>query len=456
MSKRLELQIQGSGGNFAFDVEGEWTPRIEPVYRTTVNPPELEQLLWTWEFRGCRLKTSDGSDGALWTSILAFFDRFEDRNDHPTYVRLVRDPSGSATEVLRLEAGDDGDYEGLRFTLIEGAPDPQLPSASWSKTGTFNLQVEAVRKFADVNGVVSWDQEASVGYTNGLRVLEWVTTIRTAEGTSAVTKAKALAAIDITELGDTYTYRTNGPDGIEWDELDADNARSPVRTPTYVRAISRVQEWGVSIGATGPGVAVDEPSLTVRTQTTSDATITTTSARASGPNAEQWVRSQAPGGTYYEEVYEESPATNEFSARWEKRTTRSASAVANSRIVKVQISGGKRIVRTRVIANGLPPIIQRGGFIPLTAKVAITVKRTGGTGAVSELKLPPLLGDPWILDPGQSSEEAPVIADRGSSPDQHVWERSASLVYVAATAPEKRPSVELAAGNDVDSYHLNP
>lgn len=450
MAARLQLQIvQATAGTFTFDVEGEWTPRLEPVYRAATEPPQLEQILYTWEFRACRLVTSTGAPAALDASVAAFFATFEDEEDHPTYVRLVRDPSGAATEVLRLGTGGSDTYEGLRFALIEGEQDPQNPDASWSASATFTIEVSASRKFADANGIVGFTQEVRTRYVSGLRVLEWDTTITTAEGVSAVDKAKSFAAIDISSLP-TYSYETNGPDGIEWEALDADESAS--RTPTVVQAISRVREWGVVIGASGGGAAPDEVSLDVTTTTSADGTTVATEAFARGPNAEQWVLSQRPAGGLASSIVTVSTAKNEARATWE--TNSSAAGVGFARTVTITTSGGGRALRMIPIAGGHPPIVQRGGFAPFKAEVAVRVTRQGGDGTAAELKFPPLLPAPWILDPIASKESDPYIAQLGPDESAHLWERTASLVYMAATRPAELPGAAIANGNDVTTYLL--
>lgn len=447
MAKRLELQIQGSAGNFAFDVEGEWTPRIEPVYRAASEPPRLERLTYTWEFRGCRLK---GATATLWTNLIAFFGRFEDADEQPTYLRLIRDPSGAAVEVMRL---GNSDHQGLRFSLIEGESDRDVTGATWGTSAPFTIVASADRLFPDDNGIALWDQEVSVRYDNGLRILEWVTQIGTEEGaaTSALDLAKAHAAIDISSLP-TYTYETNGPDGIEWEEIDADEINS--RVATQVSAVSRVREWGVTIGASGGGVSPDSVSLTISTQTTSDEVVTTTLAEADGPNSEQWVISQRPGGDVSSELLEERRATNGYSGRWEQKAATAVAAVTPKTTTRVVVSGGGRAVRITPIAGGLPPIVQRGAFQSLTAEVSVLVERQGGTGLPSELPFPPLLGSPWILDTASSKEGSPEIEEHGVDATQHRWKREASLVYMSPSAPSAAPSAELAQGGPVSTYLL--
>lgn len=449
MAARLQLQIQGST-DFTFDVEGEWTPSVEPVYKEGADPPQLAQLRHVWEFRGCRILSSDNTQATLWDEFLAFVARFEDRDNHPTYVQLVRDPSGSAVVEWKL---DGTTYEQLRFELIQGETDPLVPDASWVRTATVSLRISAVRKFADANGVVEYNQRVLVSYVSGLRTLEWQTRIVTASGVDAVAKAKSYAAIDVSALP-TYCLQTgNHADGggIDWEVVDADEQAG--RTPTVVDAISRVQQFGITIGASGAGAAPDEVSLVVTTTTTTDETLTTTEAWARGPNAQSFVVSQKPGGTLRESETVDDQARDEYRGRWVRSTARQV-AEQQTRTVSVTVTGGKRTQRWSPIAAGLEPIRQVGAFQPYKATVSVMVHRQGGDGKLTDMQLPGLLGDPWHLDPDASTEGLPEIAERAVNPAQHKWQRRADLVFYAAKRPPQDPLTELGNAASVPTYYL--
>lgn len=450
MTARLQLQIQGST-DFTFDVEGEWIPRIEPVYKEVAQPPQLAELRHTWEFRNCRIVSSDGTQATLWDEFLAFLARFEDRTAHPTYVQLVRDPAGAAVVEWKLEGSV---YEQLRFDLIEGATDPHVPDASWRTTATVNLQVSAVRKFADANGVTDFHQQVAVRYDAGLRVLEWRTRIVTAEGTSALTKAQTYAKIDITALSAGYTYETNGPDGIEYEILDADEGSS--RTPTIVEAVSRVREFNAAIGASGGGTAPDEVELVVTTSSDSEASYVTTEAFARGPNAEQWVTNNKPVGSLHESETINRSSHNEYRGRWVKKSAPPAaeSSVADSTTIAVTVSGGKPIAKARPIP-GSAPLIQRGATPAWEAVVSVTVRHWGADGSPQAAPLPGPLPAPWVLDVTRSEESEPEIETRSTDSDLHQWIRTAKFTYMSPTEPTASLAAYLRAAPTVPSHFLS-
>lgn len=458
MAKRLEFQIQGSSTNFSFDVEGSFTPSIQAIYKEAADPPEVAELRHAWEFRGCKIVSSDGTQATLWDEWLAFVARFENRDSFPTYARLVRDPAGAAVEEWKL---DGTTYEQLRVESISAGPEdlpPGTPSDAHFRTVVgVTIVVSAVRKFADsTTGIVTFDQVVSESYRSGLRTLEWRTRVKTKSGTSAKAKALAYAGIDITSLDATYTYDTGNDTsaaGVDVTVLDADEQAG--RVPTLVEAVSRVVQWGVAIGASGAGTAPDEVDTSVTTVRTSDETRTITTAFARGPNAEQFVLSQKPGGNLVEDETEVRGARNEARGRWVKSAARNPSNPSNSRKISVQITGGKRVVRDRPVAGGHPALIQRGGFLALRCEVRVSVTRQGGTGQLDELKLPVLLGEPWVLDPGASREGLPEVeGEIATDPNANKWRREALLVYVASEPPQQDPLTELAAGDGVPTYFL--
>lgn len=452
MTARLQLQIQGTS-DFAFDVEGEWIPSIEPIYKEAAQPPELAELRHTWEFRGCRIVSSDNTTATLWDEFQAFLAYFEDRTAHPTYVQLVRDPSGAAAVEWKL---DGSTYEQLRFELIEGQTDALVPDSSWNTSALVTLRVSAVRKFADANGVVDFAQRVLVSYDAGLRTLEWQTRIVTAEGTSAVTKAQTYAAIDITALSAGYCYTTNGPDGIDYEVIDADEGAS--RTPTIVEAISRVREFNAAIGASGGGVAPDEVELVVTTTTSDTETITTTEAFARGPNASVWVSNQKPTGQLSESETVNRSSHNEYRGRWVRRTSRpnagSGSTVeSNGHKLSVAVSGGLPVARARAVP-GFLPLIQKGATLPWVCVVTVEARDVGEGLTNSDMPLPGALPSPWVLDPTRSEESEPVIEKHGADPSQHQWLRTAKLTYLSAKKPTKSPLEQLRQAATVPTYHL--
>ena len=451
MSKRIELQIQGST-NFAFDVEGEWMPEMLPEYRVG-NPPTLTAIREVWTIRGCRIRSSDGTLATLWTEFLAFRARIESSTAHPTYVRIVRDPAGAAAVLLTLGASD---YEDLRFEAIESEADPLAPAATWRTTATLTMVVSAVRKKANATtGIVGWEQEVSVSYPDGLRFLEWRTRITTEEGTDARTKAQTYARIPVADLGGDHSYDTNGPDGIDYVYTDADEQAS--RVPTVVEVVSRARQWGVATGVTSGQGSPSDYDLTISTETTPDETIVTTSAAATGPNALTWCLSQKPGGAT--EVQRVDGQARYFATIvWVKRKARTpnASGAAGSDIIKVRVTGGKRAKLYRATTGGHPAHKSEGGYSWLQATVELTSFGIGD----EDISLPGLLEEPWDLDHNISDEgEAEIDGDRQPDDSQNKYRRTAKLVYRATVAPATLDPAttlldQLRKANRVKSYYL--
>lgn len=441
-SKRLELQIQGST-NFTFDVEGAWFPSWQPVYKEAANPPEIVEMRQVWEFRDCKIRGE--TTEALWDSLLAFIARLETRASHPTYVRLVRDPSSA--NVTELTLGSGGGHEKLGFEVVDGGLDNLVPDASYNTTATFTLRVSATKKFADATtGIVGWEQEVETRYENGLRVLEWRTTITTAEGTSAVTKAQTYAAIPTSALGGNHLYETgndSSASGIDVVYTDADEQNS--RTPTVCVAVSRIREVGIGVTNNGPGDAPDSVSKVVTVRTTSDEITTTTIASASGGGdsvAYNWVVGQAPS-TWAEKEITKDDALHTAVGTWVQRKAKDSSSSASvagptKSTIEVEITGGAPAEQWIPRPNGLPPYrAANGAFQPWTATVTLTVERLGGNGSRDELAFPGevSVSDGWFLDRNSSSETEPVIAERGADSDQHKWLRKARLVYRRGSEP---------------------
>lgn len=448
MTKRVELQIQGST-TFTFDVEGQWLPSWRSAYKDAADPNELIEIRAEWEFQRCRIRSSDGTTATLWAEFLAFRARLEDRNAHPTWVRLVRDPDGAAEVLITLGPPD---YEQFQINEVAGELDPNVPDASYNTTATFTLRVSAARRFADANGIVGFDQQVRYGYEGGRRSLEWITRITTIEGTSAVEKAKTFGSIPVAELGGDHSYITNGPDGIEYRYTDADEENS--RTATVCEVVSKVQQWGISVGVTAGGASPSEFAYGVATNYLEGGEVETVyTASAVGPGAYNWVLSKEPSSFKTAELFNEQ-ARLEASGRWVQKADRDElEDNATTRRLAVSLTGGKPVQRWDTIANGLPPIEHVGGITPLVATVEVLLSRRG-TNDPKAFAFPGLLKSPWRLDYNASEETEPELVEVGKDEEHHRYERKARLVYKAATKPTKRPLEELEAATPVESYFL--
>lgn len=422
MAAAYQLEIQGASSNHVFGVEGAFFPRLEPVYKTAANPPQIVALRETWEFRGCRILSSDDTVATLWSEWAAFLARIKSRTAHPTYARVVI-PGGATLMTIGPST-----YEQFQIELVEGEQDPDVPAASFRTVAACTLRVSAVLKNPEaVTGLVEWEQEVEVTYRNGLAAIEWRTVVGTAEGTSAVTKAQTYAKITASALGANYLYETNGPDGIEYVKLDADEQNS--RSPTRVRAVSRVQSYGISFGTVTPGQAPSAVSYSTTTKTTATETITTTAASAQGPGALSFVLSRAPA-VYAEREVMHDPALGLASGLWTTKAEKPKDPKTKW-TMSVSISGGGRSLDYEKAANGLPPARFRGALQEFVAVVDVEREAVGGDGAPDELTLPGPPGAPWDFDSAASTEGEPFISERSSS-GQHTWRREARLVFRSA------------------------
>jgi len=453
MAQDLQIKITtASAATITFAVEGDWTWAQEARYKEAANPPELEELREVWEVSGALLRSSDGTQATGWDEFQALKANYETRDAPIIRVEVIRDPDGTPVSELTLGPAV---YEQFKLESVSGAPSTLAPSASYRTLFPVSFRFSAVRKFADANGITGWEQSVSVTYANALKTLAWDTFITTAEGTSALTKAKLYGAIPLASLGSSFTYTEgNGDDGVDYTILDADEENS--RTPTQVRARSSIRQWGVTVGATAAGSSPDTVHLEDGTRTTADEFQRTRTARAEGAGAKAWVVSQKPTWAQEEDTVHDR-ANQVYSATWTSSEASTKRDAEDFWAIQGEISGGHQALSLEPISGNFPPVRFDGPRLPWALSVAVTVTRRGGTGLLSELKLPPLLGDPWALDYSASSESEPYLAERGATADADRWTRTAKLVYRAATVkPKSDPITGLRARKSeaVESYWL--
>lgn len=455
MAKALELQLVHASGTFTFSVEGEYLPRWEPVYRTNANPPVVTEMRQVWEFRQCRLVAS--SVTGLWTgsgaTIAALRALLETRGSgHPTSATLVADPSGTPTTLVTLGPPD---YEQFQIEALDGETDTATPRASWRLSAAFTIRVSAVKRNADANGMVGFIQTVRITYPGGLRRVEQTTTVTTREGTSAVDKATTFGALDVANYGSNYWYVTGARgNGVDVEYTDADEVNS--RTPTVCTVTSVLEESGVDVGTSSAAGSLTAPSYSVNVRTTAQEVVTTYTAEARGDNAEAWVMSKKPGGSISDTNVFREPTALLVRGTWEKRTQRTdpSTGETSSAEVRVELSGGGPVEDFEIAAGGFEPVLFEGGMQPWQAVVTIAVERTGGSGKLSEMRLPGAPGEPWRLVRGESVETDPirVLAEKGADSSQDRWRREARLVFRSARPPEAPLSETIAAQPRVASH----
>lgn len=446
----LLLEIRGPR-TFAFDVLGVLEPRLEPVWKEAAEPPEVVEIREVWEVRGARLVASNGDPPTFWAEWTEFLDLLRVRGPRfPVSVQLVRITPGARSVVWTLGSPS---HERFHIDQVGAGVDETLPRATWRVLASVTLVVSAVQRFADPNGIVGWDQETVSRHDPaGLHGLEWRTTITTREGTSALDKARQFGRIEIRPFGPSYTYETNGPDGVEVTTGDADETNR--RVPTRATAVSRIRQWGVHVGTTGPGTSPGEVSYSVRSRLEKDDLTTTYRATARGPGALAWVERHAPGGAVHtSEVYHEESARY-AEGTWTTKGDPTEAQTSRWQL-QLEITGGHPDVDFEPVCGGYEPVLFEGATLPWKLTVQVRVKRRGDEVQPEQFLLPGVLPDPWILDRNASTERQPIVVEDAKDGAARLWQREASLVYLSARKPTASPLHQLEDGRPVFSYYLD-
>lgn len=445
---------------FTFDVPGTIVPRFVPVFRdASANGRTVEAVRTVLEVEGARLVASDTA--TLWGATKIGALRALIETQQPEWVvRLLRDTGGETPNVLwTLNATT---YEQIRLEEVRGlATDELMAASSWLTVAPFTLVVSALRKFADGDGVVAWSQsvERSAG-PSGFPRIRWVTEITTLEGVDARAKLLALGRIPIELLGTSWSYPTGNEidllGGVESVVLDADERGTP-RTGTVVRGTSEVQQWGVEIGADGPGLGPSVVSYSERTSIDRGRQEIEYRASAQGPGALAWVQAQQPGGGSFavsDLFYEHGQ--RQADGRWVIREGDPTQASGLTRTIQVEITGGHASFDFEPTADGFEPVEFDGPIMPWQVTVKVRVERQGGEGTNDQLPFPELLSSIGLRLDYDASTEGEPFAPAAADPAQRSWSREAVLVYRANRKPtvkQVRAAMEASQGT-LESYYL--
>ena len=421
----IQVVLRDSGGGtYTFDVDGELAISQELEYKEAANPPQLQQINEAWEINAARIVGSTSE---------ATFDNWA------TFLALLETRTG--TRFTSAEQRRDGvtertlgpsSYQEFKIELVGTGADPNSPASTYNTVVPLSIRITAVRVFADANGIVGWDQTVSNTYKNGLHTLEWRTTVQTVEGTSAVSAAETHARIPIADFGSTYTWSTNGPNGIDYDYEDGDEANS--RVPTKVVAISRIEQWGVAIGAAVDGNSPNGSiEYSIEDILEEGKTFQITRAKAEGPNAKTWVLSKAPTvGVVSAKVFHDL-AGRIASGEWGVET-QNQNAVRHS--IAAVITRGHRDIEFVAISGDFPPVKTTGARQAYRLTVTTTMRYTGYLPDRLQMPLPAPPGDPWVFIPNVSFEDAlPRLVKPGATDDTDEWERGATLVFESPSEP---------------------
>lgn len=450
MAAAVQLNI----GSFTFDVEGEYFPRLEAEYKPASQPRQLVSLRETWEVRGARILTADGSSlaasvASTWARWATFRATLAQRGGSFPSAVAFKSAAGATLYTLGPSTHEDFQVDG-----VDGGPDPAVPSASYRSSFTVTLRFSAVQRFAEnVTGIVGWDQTVENTYQDGRRRLAWRTRLTTLEGVSALTKAQSYAALTtaiVAALGSTFLYETNGPYGIETTETDADQPNS--RVPTSVEVLSAVRAYGTTIGSVTPGNAPSDVAYSITSRSTPEEKVTTTVAEATGPNALTFVMTKRPAVFNEEELLDEQ-AKMVARGTWSQRTKVAKDEKLELRFsLKATLAGGGRAVDFEAVADGGEPVEFLGAFQPVTAAVDVELTTQGIQGKNAEMKLPGAPGTPWRFDSAASTEGSPFVDTPAESLNDVTWKRQAHLVFRAPKAPTTSIVEAMLAAQPVDSY----
>jgi hypothetical protein len=460
---RLCLRVTPQTGSpVGFDFDGAWTwDNPEWTYRTGAEPPELETVRHVWSVAGMLvLRPGGGSEVDGWTAFRTTLALFRSRDNPVVSVALVLRDGSSETEVLALGPPD---VEGFRIEAVAGETYELDPAATNAAAWPFSLRFSALEAFerdfglpdsVTVDGVVGFEQQVDLEEdAAGLSRLTAETLITTKPGTDARVKARLLGLLP--RPASTWAYDTNGDTGVTLQVLDADEVSEPTRTPTRVRAVCVLQQYGLVVGTGGPGNAPGRISKTVDTRDDGDEVVAVTTAEAVGPNRETWVAGHAPGGATTETQTFNDTSSRTYRRQWTTKVSKGRPVLTQ---VKVTLSGGGQRFKLKEALGGFDPVKFVGGISARKAVVEIVVSRRGGAGTKAELPFPAELGAPWLLDrtPEASTETEPFAAEdeKTQDPAKTRWERHATLVYWAATRPTKGLMEELAGGKPTDSYDV--
>lgn len=259
--------------------------------------------------------------------------------------------------------------------------------------------------------------------------------------------------IDVAPFGPSYTFDTNGPDGVEVVAVDADEANR--RIPTRCTGVCRLKQWGVRVGTSGPGTSPTEVGYSIRRRVEKGETSTTIRASARGPGALAWVEGRAPAGAAdTNEVFHEE-AIRYAEGTWVVRGDEPTRPATEPRWqLQTEITGGHPDLDFEPVVGGFEPALFEGVILPWRLTVQVRTQRRSGEGKPEELVMPGVLPEPWILDSNNSREQDPRVAEDSEDPASRLWAREASLTYWSAGKPTTSPLKQLEAATPVGSYYL--
>lgn len=455
----LRFRFTVSGSPVTFDAEGTWEWRQvllhKPASGSATLPPETTQIREVWTIRLARIISSDGTTATGWSEFLALRAHWEARGTattttQPTNIEIYNLDSSS----VELTLGPSS-FEDFRLEEVASASDPNNVQGMWGVTFPFEFSISAIRKNADADGIVRYEQTLTQSVKNGLKTITWNTLVSTKQGTSALVKAKAFASLQAqatSVLGSSYTFLTGNDEsdnGIDYEILDSDQRSSDTsssyqttaRTPTMVRATSTVRQWAITAGMTGTGSSPEDIALVVITDDDGKRTKKTTMAKAEGPGAKAWCETHQPA-EFDQKIIRDGQHNNSYQITWttlDDTASGSGDRQNSSQRqwdLKVVMTEGVRSFEMEPVVGGYNPVLFGGPRQPWKCMVTVTVtKRATSPPTRDEMKFPPLLAD-WRLSHAESTESD---VQEGQDAEGNIYKREASLTYYSRKKPTEYP-----------------
>lgn len=251
---------------------------VQPQHDYTFNdaqPPLPTAVNKAWTIEGILAGTSEVSTETLWTDLVAIL---ENPAAYPDGVQLLQ--GVSVIEEISFAAG----YDLVKVEQIT-SPRSVKPELQWHSEMRFAVRVSGRRRLVNVTRL---EQHDSFAYDEaGLLTRTLAGTVETKSGTSAKGQA---ATFGLSLPGPAYGFLTNGPGGVNVEQLDAADTKA-----TFV---SSYQQTGQALPAgVGPSFSVS-----LESTTTSGELITVTTVSARGPGAMAAVSAKAPAGAIFSRV----------------------------------------------------------------------------------------------------------------------------------------------------------
>jgi hypothetical protein len=385
-------------------------------------PPRLVSTVSTWTLDGIIL----GTESTLATDYAALKAKLENPNTYPDGLELVKDPS----TVVETLSG----YAEFKVELLE------LPQSDrqWRTEIRFRVKVSGKQRYAQAGTLPP--NLADYKVTHSWSYDETGLATETLQGEIEVSSGSAVATARLLglTLSGTSRFVTNGPEGVDVEQLD--------RADRKARFTSTMRELGLSAPASVG------PSFSVTRQTTVQANgeeLTTTSVSAAGAGAESAVKSYRPAS-----VFTESVSVDNFQRR--SSGTFVTKKIITQKTHRFTVTGGGRGFRWTRRTNGRKPARHTASFGEVTIREDFRVE-TLGDPSPEKFKIPVALTDvpsnggdagSIALDTSGFELQGPEVLEFGKDRASTKWAITLHRRYQCASFAEAAAAIFRAAAQD--------